>query len=180
MLMLPFKAAIPQNVKAYILTEDLKAEQPCFRMHQLTDSIPACLPVVVEGDGEAVFHGDGPVMANTSPLEDTLRGTFTGTPLYQGDYVLTQENGIWGFSSVSGSMALRPFDVYANVDSQQPFLPLVNEASAIRPVTLAKWGKEAYFDLQGRQLPSMPSRPGIYIYRSTDGKTHKVSIPLHF
>lgn len=180
MLMLPFKAAIPQNVKAYILAEDLKAEQPCFRMQQLTDSIPACLPVVVEGDGEAVFQGDGPVMAYTSPLEDTLRGTFTGTPLYQGDYVLTQENGIWGFSSVSGSMALRPFDVYANVDSQQTFLPLVNEASAIRPVTLAKWGKVAYFDLQGRQLPSMPSQPGIYIYRSTNGKTHKISIPLHF
>lgn len=178
MLMLPFKAAIPMNVKAYGIQDDFKADEPCFRLTLLADSIPAYTPVVVEGEGETVFSGGGEVKAFVSPLDDSLRGGFTSAPIYQGDGVLAQMDGVWGFAPAKENAVMRPFDVYANMDSKWAFIPMVEDASGISQVIVNKvWGNEAFYDLQGRRIPSSPSRSGVYIYRSADGKTRKVSIP---
>jgi len=44
----------------------------------------------------------------------------------------------------------------------------------IRSAADASSGSEAWYDLNGHQLLSVPSRPGIYIRRSPDGTTRKV------
>ena len=176
MLMLPFKAAIPQDVKAYRLTEDLGAAEPCFRLSLLEDTIPACTPVLVEGNGVVSFLGDGEVAAYTSPINAVLRGTFSAVPLYKGDYVLTQEDGKWGFARLSGDGILRPFGVYANVSSKLAFIPVIDDAAGIRAYSAESTLHEAYYDLQGRRLQTKPVQPGVYIYRNAHGKTQKIRI----
>ncbi len=177
MLMLPFSAAIPQNVRAYSLTDETSSAEPCFRMTMLEDSIPAYVPVVVEGDGEVVFSGEGEVSAFVSPLSDVLRGSFSAVPLYKGDYVLVQQEGKWGFAPLSSDKMLLPFGAYAHLSSQQTFIPLSEDASGIHMVTSVPSDlRESYFDLQGRQLQSKPSHSGMYIYRSADGKARKIWI----
>ena len=177
MLMLPFKASVPENVRAYHLTEDLSSKEPCFIMTLLEDSIPACTPVVVEGDGQVVFQGDGEVPAYGSPIDDVLRGTFAAVPLYKGDYVLVQQDGKWGFSPISDDSTLLPFGAYANILSQQTFIPLRDEASGIRPaITSQSVQKELYYDIQGRQLFNKPTLSGMYVHRTADGKVRKIWI----
>ena len=177
MLMLPFKAAIPQNVKAFSLTDETNSADPCFRMTMLEDSIPAYIPVAVEGDGEVAFFGEGEVSAFVSPLGDVLRGSFSAVPLYKGDYVLVQQEGKWGFAPLSSDMILHPFGAYAHVSSQNTFIPLSEDASGIRTVISEPSGQqESYYDMQGRRLLSKPSHSGLYIYRPADGKARKIWI----
>ena len=177
LLMLPFRAAIPQNVKAYSLTDETGLAEPCFKMTMLEDSIPAYMPVAVEEDGEVVFSGEGEVSAFVSPLSDVLRGSFSAVPLYKGDYVLVQQEGKWGFAPLSSDKMLLPFGVYAHVSSQQAFIPLSEDASGIRTATSVPSGlRESYYDMQGRRLLSKPSHSGVYIYRSADGKARKIWI----
>ena len=176
MLILPFKAAIPQGVRAYSLTEDLNAAEPCFRLSLLEDAIPACTPVLVEGNGVVTFQGDGEVSSYSSPINDVLRGTFSSVPLYKGDFVLTQEDGKWGFAPLSSDGILSPFGVYANVTSKISFIPLIDDASGIRSLSAESVLHEAYYDLQGRKLQAKPAQPGVYIYRNVHGKTQKIRI----
>jgi hypothetical protein len=71
-----------------------------------------------------VLKGSGAVSFARSPLADLLRGTYTQIPLYEGDYLLGNQNGEWGFVRQNTSATLTPFGVYAQLSSTASFIPL--------------------------------------------------------
>ena len=125
--MLPFTATIPEGVRVYALNDQLELTP--------LESVPAHTPVVVEGWGDVVFSGSGEVGYHTSPLTDMLRGTYTHASLQQGDYVLANQNGVWGFSRVTAEDVLSPFGVYAQLPFTETFVPLQGELLGIREIT---------------------------------------------
>ena len=156
LLMLPFAAALPEGIKAYTLSNGLELEA--------TSAIPANTPVVVTGNGTVTFHGEGEVSFMKSPVDNMLRGTYITLPLFAGDYILGQQNGQWGFCRVDNATTmLHPFDVYANLGSQESFIALPIETEGITTVTTDHPTKDVTYDLQGRIMHSQPLRPGLYI-----------------
>ncbi len=155
LLMLPFNAVIPEGAKAYTIGDDLTLTQ--------LSSIPAHTPVLIKAQGEVVFTGQGEVGYFTSPLTNMFRGTYTPIPLYAGDYLLDYQNGQWGFRRLDAPTMLGVFDVYASLDSQATFVPIASDALGISTITSESEMPIKVFDLQGRQLPALPLKPGIYI-----------------
>ena len=132
MLMLPFEAAVPQGITAYAINDD--------RTLQSVVTITAHQPVLVAGNGEYTFVGTGDVSFATSPLDANYRGTYTQIPLYEGDYVLGQEQGVWGFTRLTDKGVLMPFDVYAQFPaSAESFLPLDLTNTGISDVVERCW-----------------------------------------
>ncbi len=154
LLILPFHATIPAGFRAFVFDNNLELIE--------MRSIPANAPVLVTGSGTAVFHGSGEVAFVKSPVGNTLRGTYTFVPLYVGDYVLGQQNNQWGFRRISDTMRLSPLDVYASLDSQEPFIVLPIETEGITAVSNTPHDAVTY-DLQGRIMPGTSLAPGIYI-----------------
>ncbi len=155
LLMLPFNAVIPEGAKAYTIGDDLTLTQ--------LSSIPAHTPVLIKAQGEVVFTGQGEVGYFTSPLTNMFRGTYTPIPLYAGDYLLDYQNGQWGFRRLNAPTTLGVFDVYASLNSQAAFVPIASDALGISTITSESEMPIKVFDLQGRQLPAQPLKPGIYI-----------------
>jgi glucuronoarabinoxylan endo-1,4-beta-xylanase len=156
LLMIPFTAAVPDGVSAYSMASDLTLEP-------LT-TIPAHTPVVVMGNGTVTFKGSGTVSFATSPIDAVLRGTYTATPLYAGDYVLTQQDDKFGLHRVSEPSVLSVFGAYVTLASQEPFIPLPIETAGIHTVSMQPDEHHVtVYDLGGRQLRQSPLKPGIYI-----------------
>lgn len=127
LLMLPFEATVPDGVKAYTLAADMTL--------QPVTTIPAHQPVVVEAQGEITFTGSGEVSYVVSPLDGLLRGTYTGTDLYTGDYVLARNGEDWGLVRLSAAATLSPFDVYAAPATTAAFIPIDFSTSGITTPT---------------------------------------------
>ena len=123
LFMVPFSAQLPEGVRAYVLSDDLKLEQ--------MRSVPAYHPVLIEGLGEVTLTGQGEVEYRVCPVTDAVRGSFVSQPLYAGDYVLGQKNGEWGFCRLDAPATLPPFGVYAQLQSTADFLPLDFSSTAI-------------------------------------------------
>ena len=155
LLMLPFNAVIPEGVKAYSISDDLKLEQ--------ISSIPAHTPVFIEAQGEIIFTGQGEVGYATSPLTATFRGTYTPTTLYTGKYVLAMQDGQWGLKRINTPTILNPFGVYATLTSQSTFIPIGQDVLGIMTIGTDKAPSTSIFDLTGRQMPAQPLKSGIYI-----------------
>ncbi|MBR1666923.1 MAG: hypothetical protein IJ693_01445 [Bacteroidaceae bacterium] len=160
LIMLPFQAAVPEGTKAYTLTSEWVAEP--------VEVIPAHQPVLVEAQGSVTFCGSGDITYAVSPLDASLRGTYTQKPLYAGDYILAQHGGQWGLERLDAPATLTPFGVYAQPDTTEDFLPLVFESTGISSIATTSKTSAPVYDLSGRRLTS-PDRlaPGIYI---VDGK----------
>jgi glucuronoarabinoxylan endo-1,4-beta-xylanase len=126
LLMLPFAAELPQGVYAYSIGADMT-------LQPLT-VIPAHQPVLVEAQGAVVLKGSGAVSFARSPLADLLRGTYTQIPLYEGDYLLGNQNGEWGFVRQNTSATLPPFGVYVQLSSTASFIPLNLSVTGITDV----------------------------------------------
>jgi hypothetical protein len=154
-MMMPFNAVIPEGAKAYVIGDDLVPVQ--------MRSIPAHTPVVVEAQGETIFTGQGGVGYAVSPLSDMFRGTYTPIPLYEGDYVLGQQDGQWGLCRVDTPTVLGPFDVYARLSSTESFVPLSLSASGIVTLATGGAGTGSVYDLQGRKMRGTQLRPGLYL-----------------
>ena len=116
LLMLPFHANIPDGARAYFIGDDLALQQ--------MRSIPAHIPILIEGNGELTFTGTGDVAFTTSPLTDRFRGTYTATMTYPGDYTLGQQGGKWGFVRQTATAPLMPFGVYIQPDSSESFIAI--------------------------------------------------------
>ena len=159
LLMLPFESTIPEGVKAYTINDNMELEK--------VSTIPAHTPVLVTGNGTVVFSGEGEVAFAKSPLDNMLRGTYTAIPLYAGDYVLSELDGTLGFRRIESTETLSPFDVYATLNSTDPFVPLQNTTGIKPTITDNNIKSGAIYNLQGRRIHSTYLKPGIYI---RDGK----------
>lgn len=116
MLMLPFEAQVPEGAKAYSIDDEL-------HLKQIT-TINAHQPVLVMAEGTVTFTGSGEVTYAKSGMNATCRGTYTHIPLYAGDYILSQQDGQWGWKRLTAESVLTPFDAYLQIDSQEAFIPL--------------------------------------------------------
>ena len=145
MLMLPFEAAVPQDVLAFILNDDMTL--------QPITTIAAHQPVLVNGYGEFTFEGTGEVSFATSPLDANYRGTYTQIPLYKGDFVLSLEQDVWGFTRLSDNGTLLPFDVYAQFPATaQAFLPLDLNNTGVRDVTKQPKASSVVYNIMGQRV----------------------------
>lgn len=109
------------ETKAYSIDDEL-------HLKQLT-TISAHQPVIVMAEGTVTFTGSGEVTYAKSAMDATCRGTYTHIPLYAGDYILSQQDGQWGWKRLTASSVLTPFDVYLQIDSQESFIPLNTSSS---------------------------------------------------
>jgi hypothetical protein len=155
MLMLPFEAAVPQGVTAYTVNDD--------RTLQPITTITAHQPVLVAGNGEYTFVGTGDVSFAISPLNANYRGTYTQIPLYEGDFVLGQEQGVWGFTRLADRSVLMPFDVYAQFPaSAESFLPLDLTNTGISDVVDRSVNPSVVYNVMGQRVSG--AKKGLVIH----------------
>ena len=166
LLMLPFAANAPEGVRVYTIADDLSLVE--------MRSVPAHQPVLVEGQGEATFTGQGEVSYAVSPLGNVLRGTYASAPLFASDFVLDSQDGKLGLRRLDAPATLQPFGVYARTDHDAAFILLGDEPNAIADVDLdadANLNHDGFYDLTGRRV-ARPTR-GLVISRGKDGKPLK-------
>ena len=169
MVMLPFMASVPENADVYAFDvadldlDDYSTEGKRVLKLSKTYTIAAHFPVLVVANGRVTFEGRGNVDYAKRYVAEGLRGTYNAIPLYAGDYVLDRKDGVWGFRRLNGDAMLQPFDVYAAFDSDEDFIVIESDALGINSVSANATAPAAIFDLQGRQLPAQPLKPGIYI-----------------
>ena len=153
-LMLPYIANVPEGIKAYSVGDQLE-------LNPLA-TIPAHTPVLVTGNSSAVFNGTGEVAFAKSPVGDMLRGTYTAIPLYAGDYVLTKQDGQWGFARLTASSVLAPFGAYLKPNSSEAFIPLDKELTGVVDVPYSTLQVQRLtFNLMGQR--TQPHHRGIVI-----------------
>ena len=111
-------------------TAGIDREIEDLTLEELT-TIPANRPVLVRGVGELTFTGVGDVACTVSSQGDCLQGTFTGTTLSEGDYVLGRQGDEWGFVRLTAAAVLNPFGVYAALASSEQFIPLTLPSTGI-------------------------------------------------
>ena len=160
MLILPFTADIPECVAAYTVQFDGTE----VTLTPLTDgSIPAHTPVLVEADGTYQFSGSGEVSTPVSAVSDEWHGSYSSIPLYSGDYVLTTEEGQWGFTRLTASDVLPSFDVYFSPQRNDTpaFIPLQTTVVDGMTRTSATDAGTATFNLTGQRVG--PGYKGIVI-----------------
>ena len=146
LLVLPFKTAVPTHAKVYTFDAE---------MHPIaqTDSVEAHQPMLVDAHSYLSFTGSGAVSYTTAPLSSPLRGVYTATPLYVGDYIVASQDGQWGFERVTSASTLLPFDAYATLSTSDAFVPLNVEATGIRTIHTATQDQPTkVFNLMGQQV----------------------------
>ena len=169
MLMLPFASSIPSGAKVYAVADDT-------RLQELT-AIGAHQPVLVLAEGDVTFTGSGEVAFARSPIDAPCRGTYIQMPLYAGDYVLGQKDGQWGWMRQTAVSTLDPFGVYAQIDSQETFVPF-SDVSGIAGIINNKASAIQYYDLTGRRITSLANvaKGQIVIVHASDGKERKIQV----
>ena len=142
--MLPFEAEVPQGVKAYPMTD-------AWSLQEVTH-ISAHQPVLIDGVGELTFQGTGEIAYATSPLTSMVRGVYTQSPLYEGDYILACQDDQWGLLRLDAMSTLSPFDAYLTLNSTQPFIPLNFTPSAIVEITTPTDTPTRVYNVMGQQV----------------------------
>lgn len=174
LLILPFATTVPEGVTAYVMND---ADQTWTSIA----TIPAHQPVLVEAQGEVVFHGAGEVSYAANVATGVLRGIYVQTPLYAGDYILGQQDGQWGFvRQTSATTTLKAFDAYASLNATEDFIPLTLELSTgISAPSIATSSEGAqYYDVLGRPLTSEQAciKGRLVIVRMANGATRKMMV----
>jgi len=166
MLMLPFASNVPAGAKVYAVVDGA-------HLQQLT-AIAAHQPLFIEADGDVTFTGSGEVAFARTPVDAPCRGTYVQLPLYAGDYVLGQNEGQWGWKRQTAASTLAPFGVYAQLDSQEAFVPF-SDVTGIAAIVSQKPTTVEYYDLTGRRITSLSNMPKghIVIVKTGDGKVRK-------
>ena len=159
---IPFSAPTPEFFRAFVINDDLTITE--------MRSIPANKPIVLWLDNEhlaptrsendIVVSGSGEVKPENSPADAIVRYTYTAMPVYPGDYVFDDDR--FGFVRVTEATTLPPFSIYATIDSDEDFILLKGEDTAIHDLTTTlSQGEVSIYNLQGQRL-SAPSK-GINI-----------------
>ncbi|MBR3530231.1 MAG: hypothetical protein IKN83_02585 [Bacteroidaceae bacterium] len=169
MITLPFAADVPASAKAYIIYDD-------YEIEELT-TIQAHQPYLIVANGTITFTGKGDISFARSPMDALYRGTYTQLPIYPGDYLLGQQDGQWGWVRQTDVSVLHPFDVYAQISSNESFIPLGDIiVSSVPSIATSPSSPSYYYDLQGRLLPSLSSQKSSFsprhprIILRSDGK----------
>ncbi len=123
-VLLPFEAAIPANVTAYMMVPG-SGNVACT---PITGMIPANTPVLIAATGTVTFTGTGSVSTPKAITVNQVNGVYHQIKVYAGAYVLKTENNVTGFYKVvAGSEPMiDPFQGYITEGNPYTaaFLPL--------------------------------------------------------
>ncbi len=159
---LPYAATIPTGVKAYTLTY---TSGDAATATEVTETIPANTPVLLNGSGDATFSGSGSVAAAATNLSGALTGVFEDTYVPANSYVLQNGDEGLGFYKVAAANTIeaKPFRAYLTAASAARSLKInfAGEATGIENVAAETQQNGQYFDLQGRRV-AQPTK-GLYI-----------------
>lgn len=108
MIVLPFEAELPQGVTVYQLEDNGISLQA---IPVTSGTIAAAQPILVEGQGSITFTGQGEVTTDLTIGESCWHRIFEQQNYYEGDYLLRQQDGRWGFERQTTDGILNPFDV---------------------------------------------------------------------
>ena len=145
MLMLPFAAEVPAGVRAYTVSADMSVEE--------VSSIQAHQPVLVEAQGEVTFKGTGEVAYAASLSEYAVRGVYTQTPVYAGEYLFGVQDGKPGLVRQTSASVVQPFGVFAQSASSDAFIPFSLTATGVEEVRFAPAVQDApAYNVMGQRV----------------------------
>ena len=164
---IPFSAQIPEGYLAFVINDDCTTTQ--------MRSIPANKPILLvsgeqptRSENDMTIRGNGEIAPVNCPVTAKIQYTYAATPIYPGDYVFGWNNGQAGFVRITEATTLPPFSIYARLDSEELFIPLMGEDTGIREVSDERLAmREHVFDLMGRRIGNSRMQKGINII---DGK----------
>lgn len=151
--MAPVEVEIPAGVNVYLAQS---VEDGALVLLQLDGSIPADVPVIVQGEAQT---GEGQGYANELPLVSStsylLTGVYDLTTVEAGNYLLQQQDGKTGFYKIAAEdgLKLAPNHAYLTAFSEAKAFMLGQE-TAIKAISGLTAGK-AIYDLNGRQLEKL-------------------------
>lgn len=162
---LPYAATIPTSptgVKAYTLTY---TSGDAATATEVTGTIPANTPVLLNGSGNATFSGSGSVAAAATNVSGALTGVFEDIYVPANSYVLQNGTDGLGFYKVAAANTIeaKPFRAYLTAASPARSLKInfAGAATGIESVAAETQQNGQYFDLQGRRV-AQPTK-GLYI-----------------
>ena len=166
----PFDVTIPDGVKAYKVNK-MEADGKTVKLEEVTATIPANTPVVLENTTEENFAKD--FFGKNTATENTytvglLTGVYKGQAFYivQSDYSMKTPNRAYlSVSAASGTEGA----------VKAIFFPGQGDATGINAVsTLLGGDVEGIYTVGGAKVNSL--QKGVNIIRTADGKTTKVLV----
>ncbi len=165
-LCLPFAATIPVGVEAWTL--NYTAGKEAVKATEVTTTIPANTPVLLNGNGSADFTAGSSVDidADATNVSGALTGVFNATTVPENSYVLQNgTNGIGFYKVTSDNIVANPFRAYLTADglgapSLHIIFPENGDVTGIESVKAAE-AKGEFFNLAGQRV-AQPAK-GLYI-----------------
>ena len=166
-LCLPFEATIPGGVEAWTL--NYTAGKEAVKATEVTTTIPANTPVLLNGNGSADFTGSSvDIDADATNVSGALTGVFNATTVPENSYVLQNgTNGIGFYKVTSDNIVANPFRAYLTADglgapSLHIIFPEDSDVTGISEIEkMRNADNVTIFDLQGRKV-AQPQK-GLYI-----------------
>jgi glucuronoarabinoxylan endo-1,4-beta-xylanase len=174
MLSLPFPAGIPAGLKAYTLN---------FSGTQIdatlitNGTIPANMPVLVNGSGAFTLTGSGTIQPRLNPKMGIATAVYIRVKVPLGSYYLTVQNGTPSFarSTTTAQPTVSSFDAYLSPASTAAGLPIVLSDGPL-PVSIGLFavkriGKEVrlnwntYTEVNNRGFDVERSADGVYFQK---------------
>lgn len=170
-LCLPWNAAKPSGVTAYVVTSRDDASKYVHMDEYTGDVLPASTGLMVSGEGTHIFNSSS--SDATAPVTNLLHGvTSDYTVAAKSVMTLGHLNGstTLGFYTYTGT-TVKANTAYldlpaATISSSAAYSLFVNNPTGIHSVTTADSDDTTapWYDLQGRKYTSQPARRGIYIH----------------
>lgn len=160
-LCLPFAATLPTGVTAYTLAYNSGDEATAT---EVTTTIPANTPVLLNGAGAVTFSGSGAVAANAENKSKAMTGVFAKGFVPKDSYVLQLLDSGLGFRKVAddNSVSINPFRAYLTAQGAGSRLGInFGGVTGIETVATAQQNGGQAYDLQGRRV-AQPAK-GLYI-----------------
>ena len=171
-LCLPWNAAKPSGVTAYVVTSRDDASKYVHMDEYTGDVLPASTGLMVSGEGTHIFNSSS--SDATAPVTNLLHGvTSDYTVAAKSVMTLGHLNGstTLGFYTYTGT-TVKANTAYldlpaATISSSAAYSLFVNNPTGIHSVTTADSDDATapWYDLQGRKYTSQPARRGIYIHQ---------------
>jgi len=171
-LCLPWNAAKPSGVTAYVVTSRDDASKYVHMDEYTGDVLPASTGLMVSGEGTHIFNSSS--SDATAPVTNLLHGV-TSDSTVAAKSVMTLGHlkgsttlGFYPYTGTTVKANTAYLDLPAATNSSSPAYSLfVNNPTGIHSVTTADSDDTTapWYDLQGRKYTSQPARRGIYIHQ---------------
>lgn len=179
---LPYDLDVPRNAKAYVMVETDEPKENKVIFTQVLGILDRGMPYLMVADADVSLDSDIPSQilsteeAKTSTATVagvTINGTFAkignADAAAMKAYALKDNNTWWAVSTSYPSVYVPPFRAFLTGEALQSnsfSFAFSDDIDAIRLLTdgTAAIDNDAWYTLQGVQLPSQPHTPGVYVH----------------